>query len=103
MKEIAAANLVEIETTRTEMFVPAEIGIQAAGVTTEIEVIKTDLLITGIVTINDLTAVIDLGIGGITEMMSENGHISAAGQDRQQLYHPPEETEHPQEVKTEKW
>jgi len=103
MKETAAVNLVEIEATRTEIFVTAEIGIQAAGVTTETEATKTDLLRTGIVTINDLTAVIDLGIGGITEMMSESGHISAGGQDRQQLYRPPEETEHQQEVKTEKW
>ena len=103
MKETAAGNLVEIGATRSEMFVPAGIEIQAAGVTIETEATKTDLLRTGIVTINDLTAVIDLGIGGITEIMSENGHISAAGQDRQQLYHPPEETEHQQEVKTEKW
>ncbi len=101
MRGTDAVNLVEIEATRTEIFVPVGIEIQAAGVTTEAT--KTDLLRTGIVTINDLIAVTDLGIGGITEMMSESGHISADGQDHQQLYRPPEETEHQQEARTEKW
>lgn len=101
MKETDAENLVEIEATRIEIFVPAEIEIQA-GVTTETGDTKTDLLIIGTITINDLTAAIDLGIGEISEMKSENGLIFAVGQERQQLYRLPEETEPPQEVKTEK-
>ena len=69
MKETDAENLVEIEATRIEIFALAEIEMQA-GVTTETRDTKTDLLMIGTVTINDLTAATDLEIDEISEMMS---------------------------------